>query len=68
MRVRGGLDGRGQSAKASPKTSRLPLRGSYGPDNWIPPIITTGVGKGLACSPKPWLVVGEGRQTSLRPR
>nr|DAY01353.1 MAG TPA: hypothetical protein [Caudoviricetes sp.] len=53
MRVRGGLDGRGQSAKASPKTSRLPLRGSYGPDNWIPPIITTGIGKGLVCSPSP---------------
>nr|DAS61943.1 MAG TPA: hypothetical protein [Caudoviricetes sp.] len=51
MRVRGGLDGRGQSAKASPKTSRLPLHGSHGLDNWIPPIITTGVGKGLECSP-----------------
>ena len=34
-----------------PKTSRPPLHGSHGPDNWIPPIILGAFGKGLVCSP-----------------
>nr|DAN28436.1 MAG TPA: hypothetical protein [Caudoviricetes sp.] len=57
----------GHASRGS-KPSRPPLHGPHGLDSWIPPIITTGVGKGLACSPYPWLVVGEGRQTSLRSR
>lgn len=40
----------GHASRGS-KPSRPPLQGPYGLDNWIPPIIITGVGKGLVCSP-----------------